>query len=169
MGIKKVWILVCALLLLSNFYVFADESLTITTYYPSPYGVYRALKLFPTTPAPYPCDSTNEGTLYYDSAFNTTRQCVRDSATTYNWVNVGTGGGGGGGLTCTIRTAFPCTSGGALCTINCNSDEYVTGGGCNGIVVNQTRPIIAGPGGQWGVICTSIGGVDYTGYAMCCK
>jgi hypothetical protein len=44
-----------------------QETLTITTYYPAPYGVYRTLRLYPTTnPDPtYSC--SNEGEIYtYD-------------------------------------------------------------------------------------------------------
>ena len=45
----------------------ADETLTITTYYPSPYGVYNELRLFPHTPPTVNCDSSQVGLLYYDN------------------------------------------------------------------------------------------------------
>jgi microcystin-dependent protein len=42
---------------------FSEDKITITTYYPSPYGVYNVLRLYPTTqPA-----SGQEGDIYYDS------------------------------------------------------------------------------------------------------
>ncbi|MFH1414026.1 MAG: hypothetical protein ABIG56_04190, partial [Candidatus Omnitrophota bacterium] len=43
-------------------YTFSQDTLTITTYYPSPHGVYRTLKLHP-SPQPVFC---NEGEMYYD-------------------------------------------------------------------------------------------------------
>jgi hypothetical protein len=43
----------------------AEESITITTYYPSPYGVYSSLRLFPNTKdQSFPCDS---GELYFSN------------------------------------------------------------------------------------------------------
>jgi hypothetical protein len=39
-----------------------EESITITTYYPSPYGVYRTMRLSPSSRP----DSCQEGELYYD-------------------------------------------------------------------------------------------------------
>jgi len=44
---------------------YAQESITISTYYPSPFGVYRVLRLFPgARPTLVPCE---EGSLYYDN------------------------------------------------------------------------------------------------------
>lgn len=46
----------------------AQESITITTYYPSPYGVYKQLRLSPTDDfVPYAA-CTNEGEMYYDNS-----------------------------------------------------------------------------------------------------
>lgn len=42
-----------------------NETITITTYYPAPYGVYQELRLFPSGPPVGICD---EGELYYDDA-----------------------------------------------------------------------------------------------------
>ena len=42
-----------------------QESLTITTYYPSPYGVYNELQLYPHSPPTSPCDDAHKGTMYY--------------------------------------------------------------------------------------------------------
>jgi len=43
-----------------------SEKLTITTYYPAPYGVYNELRLYPSWHASQ-CNSANEGTMYYDN------------------------------------------------------------------------------------------------------
>ena len=64
------------------------ESLTITTYYPAPYGVYRNLKLNPTDT---PSDSAlSAGVMYYDNG----KDMIRYYNKTGAWVNM-TGGGGG--------------------------------------------------------------------------
>jgi len=42
-----------------------SEQLTITTYYPSPYGVYKTLRIFPYNDAPPTCNPDNRGLLYY--------------------------------------------------------------------------------------------------------
>ena len=72
-----------------------SESITLTTYYPSPYGVYRILRLFPRS-APGAC---NAGELYYDDGLgvNTEGIYVCDSANSWQssaggglWTLVGT-------------------------------------------------------------------------------
>ena len=62
------------------------ESLTITTYYPAPYGVYRNLKL---NPSNEPTNGVDRGVMYYNDTENVIK--FRNDTT---WVNV-TGGGGG--------------------------------------------------------------------------
>lgn len=53
----------------------AQESITITTYYPSPYGVYKQLRLSPTDDfTPYAV-CTNEGEMYYDASANALYVC----------------------------------------------------------------------------------------------
>jgi len=42
-------------------------TLTIATYYPSPYGVYRNLRLYPTST---PTSGVTPGVMYYDSGDN---------------------------------------------------------------------------------------------------
>ena len=65
------------------------ESLTITTYYPSPYGVYRNLKLNPTNEVPTE-PALSAGVMYYDNG----KDMIRYYNKTGAWVNM-TGGGGG--------------------------------------------------------------------------
>ena len=55
-------------------FTFADDSVTITTYYPSPFGTYKELKLFPNT-SPSTCNASNEGAMYYDDSTNQIRFC----------------------------------------------------------------------------------------------
>ncbi len=52
------------------------ETFTITTYYPSPYGVYKELRLYPNT-SPNPCDSNsnNKGAMYYNDSDNQVYVC----------------------------------------------------------------------------------------------
>ncbi len=70
------------------------ESLTITTYYPSPYGVYRYLKLSPTDTAPS-LPALSPGVMYYDN--RTGYDLIRYYNKTGAWINLTEGGGGGGG------------------------------------------------------------------------
>lgn len=52
-------------------FLFAQETLTITTYYPSPYGSYNELRLVPHNPAVAPCNATfGIGTMFYDNTTN---------------------------------------------------------------------------------------------------
>lgn len=54
-----------------NTYVSAatQEELTISTYYPAPYGVYQKLRLYPAAAAPA-CDDNTIGLIYYDQGTN---------------------------------------------------------------------------------------------------
>jgi len=68
-----------------------SEQITITTYYPSPYGVYKQLRLYPSNTPPGDCDANSEGSLYYD---NTTGQkqvkvCTETSPGNYSWQPLG--------------------------------------------------------------------------------
>ena len=66
--------------------LFSQESITITTYYPSPYGSYNELTLSPHTPANSTCDATSgEGTIYYDSTEKQIKICTGAGG----WVSVG--------------------------------------------------------------------------------
>ena len=67
-----------------------EESFTITTYYPSPYGVYNELQLYPHSPPTSPCDDAHKGTMYYTGTGAEVYICDG-----YNWQPLGGGGGGG--------------------------------------------------------------------------
>ncbi|MFH1230276.1 MAG: tail fiber domain-containing protein [Planctomycetota bacterium] len=68
---------------------FGEESITITTYYPSPYGVYNELQLYPHSSPVTPCNNTTRGTMYYNSTDGQIKVC--DGAG--NWPTAGGGGG----------------------------------------------------------------------------
>jgi len=65
------------------------ESITLTTYYPSPYGEYQRLRLFPSSQPT--CDANNVGLMYYDSATNQIRYCD-GSLIPPDWNELGGGG-----------------------------------------------------------------------------
>jgi len=67
------------------------DSVTITTYYPSPQGVYRTLRFFP-TPQP-PCGADQEGLMYYNNTAHWLNLCWYNG-TAYNWTAVGVGASG---------------------------------------------------------------------------
>lgn len=95
---KKNFLLSLFMIFLSSFITFVqaqvNETLTIATYYPAPFGVYRNLRLFPidTVEAPT-CNNANpqqEGTMYYDSALDQVRVC-QTVAGVLDWQNIGGG------------------------------------------------------------------------------
>jgi len=59
-----------------NVFIQAQETITISTYYPAPSGVYQNLRLFPSaTQLPANCNLNTEGTLYYDNKTNQILAC----------------------------------------------------------------------------------------------
>lgn len=71
-----------------------EETLTITTYYPSPYGVYGELRLYPSaTKTSFDCDAAEEvGKMYYDTSERTIRVCRQRNASIpydYGWDVIG--------------------------------------------------------------------------------
>jgi hypothetical protein len=72
----------------------ADESISLTTYYPSPVGVYKQLRLYPQSAPPSACDDNNRGMMYYNAADNQPYIC-RGAA--LGWKSMG----GGSSLTVT--------------------------------------------------------------------
>jgi hypothetical protein len=67
------------------------ESLTITTYYPSPYGVYRNLKLNPTEVTPSG-PALSPGVMFY----NNTSDTIMYYNNAHKWVNLTEGNVSGG-------------------------------------------------------------------------
>lgn len=70
----------------------AQETLTISTYYPSPYGVYNELRINPNDDA-HTCSSANEeGTMYYDLSEHKMKICDYQSGS-YAWRDLDGAGG----------------------------------------------------------------------------
>ncbi|MCK4810227.1 MAG: hypothetical protein KAS99_04745 [Candidatus Omnitrophica bacterium] len=64
---------------------FSQESITLTTYYPSPYGVYKELRLYPND-SPTGCgDAADEGKMYYDDSEHQLKVCIDDGFGIYGW------------------------------------------------------------------------------------
>jgi len=75
------------------------ESITISTYYPAPYGVYQKIRLYPTS---VPTTSVDRGLMYY----NTTDNLLKYHNDT-EWVNLT-------GTSCVIKQ-FDASGGADLC------------------------------------------------------
>jgi hypothetical protein len=67
---------------------FCQETYTITTYYPSPYGVYKTLRLYPNNDAGFApgVGCTNPGEMSYDSDTNAVLVC---NGATSTWQSLG--------------------------------------------------------------------------------
>jgi len=62
------------------------DSLVITSYYPSPMGVYSEVRLVPKGGASAPCGNTTEGLLFYDTNTRELRICRLNITTAlYEW------------------------------------------------------------------------------------
>ena len=68
-----------------------DDSITITTYYPSPHGVYRTLRLYPNDGIDPAVACTKPGEMYYDLSDNQVYVCDGSSG---QWQPLGGGAGG---------------------------------------------------------------------------
>jgi len=55
--------------------VFPQETVTITTYFPAPFGVYNELQLSPHQAPVTVCDNAHRGTMYFDSDDNLLYVC----------------------------------------------------------------------------------------------
>lgn len=126
-----------------SFFILTDkafpigEEMTITTYYPSPYGVYSTLRLYPNASEPVACDSTTQGTLYYDSNSTTGWLCKETDPGTYEWVDI----------------APYCTDTGAH-TLIPGTYNVTVPRGCHGVSLT----LIGGGGGGGGGIWTPAAG-----------
>lgn len=102
-------VLICLLSLSClSFAATNEESLTITTYYPSPYGVYKTLRLFPNQiPAAINCSNIGELSYYQnpnDLSKNGLYVCGEDQ----QWQQFFfTGGGAAGGLWSLVDPSNP--------------------------------------------------------------
>jgi hypothetical protein len=133
-----------------------SETLTIATYYPSPYGVYRNIRLYPSNEPTG--TAVSRGVMYFDNA--------KDTLRFYNnsgWVNISSGSGNAAACvtnTCSYWSTHPCTA-------TCPSGYYATGGGANGNAAEMTE---SRPSGNDGWYCRGYSGASYPGtcYVRCC-
>lgn len=86
-----VWALFYLLALASFSFAQANtEEIVITTYYPSPYGVYKHLRIYPTNAcpaAPNDCNASNKGLMFYSGTFSGTCGTAEIEAETLYYCN----------------------------------------------------------------------------------
>jgi len=80
------------LLLIPGLTVYAQQSITLSTYYPSPFGSYSRLRLDPVDSGTVTCDVAAFGTLIIDSNDDILKMCDSTPA----WKDIASGGSGGG-------------------------------------------------------------------------
>jgi hypothetical protein len=100
------------------------ESLSITTYFPAPYGVYRYLRLSPTDVVPS-APALSPGVMFY----NNSSDLIQYRNIAGAWVNLGGGGGGGG-----VGWAYNSTTQ-ALNNTNTNGYVVIKGAAAGGEVL----------------------------------
>ena len=112
-------ILMLLIMAVPSFAQYGNETITITTYYPSPHGVYGILTLYPRDTQPDPANS-RKGDLYYDEGAedptNRPEGVYVFNGSVWTLTNLGGGGGASAGLTCEYINV---TSG--TCDNKCNS------------------------------------------------
>ncbi len=92
---RKRFVFWLALIFLVNFLsassIFAQEQITLTTYYPAPFGGYDRMRLVPhdSSTSPITCDSNSEGTMYYDDNDKAIKVCKDDGWGNIAWTNAG--------------------------------------------------------------------------------
>ena len=129
------------LFFMAFFYVYAlaaDENITITTFYPSPRGVYKEIRLYPQDSEPSACTSANDGSIYYNNVDNKIYNCKETAPATYEWKPFGSGKVYvKGGLSCVTGDTLlahasdsqTCRGGSIGCgTSNCNGSSCTTAG-----------------------------------------
>jgi len=149
------------MLTFTSFAYAQQESVTITTYYPSPYGVYNELRLYPNASPPSTCDINNEGAMYYDSSIHNLKVC-RYNGTAYAWEILG------GGFSSCTTVSNTCSA--DVCSVDCPGEYTVVSGGWEGWKfdnIDCNKPIPGGNG--WEVCNTGGGATGTTVFAICCR
>ncbi len=62
-----------------------EDTLTISTYYPSPYGVYKTLRLYPNHTNAPASSCTRQGEMYFNDEDNKIYTCNKTGTETYAW------------------------------------------------------------------------------------
>jgi len=86
----RIPILVVVVLLVSFSLALAqtEKSLAVNTLYPSPYGSYNELQLYPHSSPRTACSEKALGTIYYDNSLNKLRVCTQ-TVNGYEYVTFG--------------------------------------------------------------------------------
>ena len=133
---------------------FAQEQLTITTYYPSPYGSYNELQLSPHTPAVTNCNSLNAvGTIYYDSIAGSVQLCTPNGTGGFWWTGIGGGGGPAPASTVIYTNQDPAAGVSPGHVIRCDTGDLATGGGISVLGVTTYHVTSSMPDGSDGWYC----------------
>jgi len=90
---------ICVMLTVASLaFAQSTEQITITSYYPSPFGAYDRLRLVPRTGAPPPCSAVGDlGLMYYDDQPPGTADILKicsNDGVSIGWQTVGSGGSG---------------------------------------------------------------------------
>jgi len=83
---KQIFIAMGLIVLFANL-VSAEERITLTTYYPSPFGAYDRMRLVPRLQAGITCNAQNEGLIYYDSAEHAVMVCRDNGFGALSWTS----------------------------------------------------------------------------------
>jgi len=94
----------------SCFAQYGNETITITTYYPSPHGVYGVLTLYPRTTEP---DDPRQGDMYFNQTEEKLYIYKNDTA---GWVPVGGEASAGDALVNSAHSQSDCTNAGGNVT-----------------------------------------------------
>lgn len=152
--IKKLCLLAIFLSLTTLSLAQQSESITLTTYYPSPYGVYKNLRIYPGAQPACDAATTNDEGIIYQNQTNhimyycngTSWQMMGGGGTSYTYYCYTTGTKGiFGAPACpasvTIGTQGPCASGfivkrdlgiwGICRCVDNNDFTFPPGGSCN--------------------------------------
>lgn len=139
-----VWLALGGTALLPSSAFAAGEDVSITTYYPSPGGAYKTVRLYPASSAPATCTSAMEGTMYYNSTDRRVMVCT-SSGGTFSW-QVSPGGGDIAGwvpygtlynyhtsVVAPIDTLEKMKATMAACNRRCSQGCAAGGSDCNGV------------------------------------
>jgi hypothetical protein len=131
-----------------------SETLTITTYYPAPYGVYRNLRLHPSIE---PTTGVDRGVMFYNNSSDSL-----EIYTNSGWVNLTGGGGGGGGYWAEDAATH------YIHNTNSGGKTYITGpGDANGEILEVDGDMrVKDKNGSTLLYLTRLAGTDTTGISF---
>lgn len=150
----------------------AQEQITLTTYYPAPYGVYKQLKLNPTDDFDPALPYADEGAMYYDASDSQAYICDGSG-----WQPLGGGGFGqwrtdppGPDPLYVQGTSYQATSNGFVCAYDTSNivGDIIQGYSDNNVFVSPPPPAfekirsgVSGNGAAMGGITMPVRNGDY--------